>query len=247
MNFTNIIYGRHCVKGWRWSVEENTHPAHTLWCICGGKGTLKVGDKSFMLCRGDIFYLNYNKPLVGIQDDENPLHVQYVDFIPDKSEDTSQFVLHKKVVHMNFILSLLERIRVALQKSKDEASLWLNALLQEYQSLDNGNIYSPYSEKIGLLCERIRQTPGGDYCISEFAEEFGLSIDHFIRIFKKETGQSPYAFIQQARLDLAQICLRYSNMSITQIAINCGFSDLYSFSKFFKSRIGMSPRAFRNR
>lgn len=48
---------------------------------------------------------------------------------------------------MGFILSLLERVRLSLQKDNGEAALWLNVILQEYQSLYEGHRVSIYSEK----------------------------------------------------------------------------------------------------
>ncbi len=65
-----------------------------------------------------------------------------------------------------------------------------------------------------------------------------------------QTGQSPFAFIQQTRLDRCRLALidpAARSQTITRIAFDNGFSDMAHFSRLFKTTYGASPREYRKR
>lgn len=65
-----------------------------------------------------------------------------------------------------------------------------------------------------------------------------------------QTGQSPFAYIQQIRLDRCRLVLidpAARNTTITRIAFDNGFSDMAHFSRIFKTTYGASPREYRKR
>lgn len=78
------------------------------------------------------------------------------------------------------------------------------------------------------------------------AEEAGISLYHFIRLFKKCYGQTPIQLLIARRMVHAQKLLRETNLSVNEVAEYCGFSDLQIFSKAFKKYIGHSPSGFKN-
>lgn len=78
------------------------------------------------------------------------------------------------------------------------------------------------------------------------ATEAGLSLYHFIRLFKKCYGQTPIQMVITRRMVHAQKLLKEQRASIHEIAACCGFSDLQMFSKAFKKYTGHSPSTFKN-
>jgi AraC-like DNA-binding protein len=78
------------------------------------------------------------------------------------------------------------------------------------------------------------------------AIEAGLSLYHFIRLFKKCYGQTPIQMLIARRMAHAQKLLKESNLSVNEVAECCGFSDLQMFSKAFKKYTGNSPSTFKN-
>jgi AraC-like DNA-binding protein len=76
------------------------------------------------------------------------------------------------------------------------------------------------------------------------ASKANISSSHFRFLFKKKTGVSPMSYLQNLRIEKAKQQLLYSNSSITEISEKCGFSNLYSFSRSFKSVVGLSPQNF---
>ncbi|MFN3848163.1 MAG: helix-turn-helix transcriptional regulator [Spirosomataceae bacterium] len=77
------------------------------------------------------------------------------------------------------------------------------------------------------------------------ADEAGLSLYHFIRLFKKCYGQTPIQMLISCRMNHAQKMLKIKDLSINEVAINCGFSDLQTFSKAFKKHTGVNPSTFK--
>lgn len=54
-------------------------------------------------------------------------------------------------------------------------------------------------------------------------------------------------YAMQCRLKEAQLWLRKSDMSVSNIALNCGFSSMPYFYKYFSKNVGMSPTDYRKK
>jgi AraC-like DNA-binding protein len=77
------------------------------------------------------------------------------------------------------------------------------------------------------------------------AADYGSSRSHFYRCFQQYAGQSPQAFVIEARLRMARVLLHDSGNDIGWIAEHLGYSDVYFFSRQFKQHHGCSPSEFR--
>jgi len=82
--------------------------------------------------------------------------------------------------------------------------------------------------------------------VKELAAKFGVSEVTVRRMFLRETGRTPGRAIRELRLKYAAEELRTTRRPIGGIAESCGFSTMFSFSRAFRNRFGVSPRAFRN-
>ncbi len=99
-------------------------------------------------------------------------------------------------------------------------------------------------EKTRKLIEASNYAPLG---VAELAATFNMSVNHFIRRFKAETGATPAKYVLECRLNRSQDLLQFSDMNITAIALSLGFADLYTFSKAFRRYTGLSPSAWKQR
>jgi AraC-like DNA-binding protein len=81
--------------------------------------------------------------------------------------------------------------------------------------------------------------------LEEMADMAGLSPYHFNRKYKKETGVTPHQFLLSTRISAAKYSLSNSNMTISEIAISCGFIDESAFCYCFKKREGITPNEYR--
>ena len=74
----------------------------------------------------------------------------------------------------------------------------------------------------------------------------GFSKFYFSRLFKQFTNVSFYKYVNQKRIEKAAEMLTEPNISITNVALSCGFESLSSFIRMFKIVKGCTPTEFRN-
>src|SRR5215471_11068037 len=95
---------------------------------------------------------------------------------------------------------------------------------------------SEYAQRINRVIDYLRENLAKVACFSEF---------HFHRIFSAVSGETLNNFTNRLRLEKAARLLRYSDQSLTDIALNCGFSASATFSRAFCSGYDTSPSHFR--
>lgn len=81
--------------------------------------------------------------------------------------------------------------------------------------------------------------------VENIAKRANLSPSWFSTLFKRTYGVSPHQFLLGLRINHAADLLRTTELSIENIAIYCGFADVYHFSKSFRNKMGESPTEFR--
>jgi len=81
--------------------------------------------------------------------------------------------------------------------------------------------------------------------LHQLAEALGNSESHLRAQFRMLTGGSLGRHLRGLRITKACSLLHGTALSITQIAEQCGFESIYSFSRTFKAGCGLSPRAYR--
>ena len=82
------------------------------------------------------------------------------------------------------------------------------------------------------------------FYVDQLAALCGIKDSYFTRLFKEKFGMSPKKYIIQLKINHACELLRSEQYSVRQIAELCNFSDLYFFSRQFKSHMGISPTEF---
>lgn len=91
----------------------------------------------------------------------------------------------------------------------------------------------------------IRKNLANNVKVSTVARHVCISEDHFIRIFKRETGITPNAYIAQCRQERTEQLLITTDMPIKAIATTLGFEDYSYFNKLFKKNTGITPQQYR--
>ena len=83
--------------------------------------------------------------------------------------------------------------------------------------------------------------------LSDLAALMNISTMYFSNSFKAAFHISPKQYILNMRLTESQQLLLQTDLSIKEIAYSVGFENENYFSEFFTSKLGVSPRKFRNR
>ena len=106
---------------------------------------------------------------------------------------------------------------------------------------------SSKDERIRIALNYIRKNIGNKIMVKDLADSTSLSMEHFIRLFKKETGETPIMYITRVKMERAMVLLATSNANIKSIALTLGYDDLSYFTRTFKRFSGVSPQQYRDR
>jgi AraC-like DNA-binding protein len=80
--------------------------------------------------------------------------------------------------------------------------------------------------------------------LAEVARAACLSPYHFHRLFRETFHETPHQYLTRIRLERAAHLLSRSELPVTEICLECGFTSLGSFSSLFRRHFGNGPRAF---
>jgi AraC-like DNA-binding protein len=86
-----------------------------------------------------------------------------------------------------------------------------------------------------------------DVRLKDMAVLVELSTHHFSRAFRAATGMPPHRYLMKLRLERARELLHGRELTLTEIALETGFSDQSHLSRAFRAEFGIRPATFRNR
>lgn len=81
--------------------------------------------------------------------------------------------------------------------------------------------------------------------LEKLAELSCLSKDHFIRLFKKGMGTTPLQYVNQKKIEKAQLLLLTEELAVKEIAFRLAFEDYSYFNRLFKKITSMTPQEYR--
>ena len=104
-----------------------------------------------------------------------------------------------------------------------------------------------FYDSIEPAIEHIRTRYDSDITVDELANLCKMSKFHFCRIFKRATNMTAIQYLTEYKLSIADVMLRNSDTSISEIAHISGFDDESYFSRCYKKSRGVSPKAVRSK
>lgn len=81
--------------------------------------------------------------------------------------------------------------------------------------------------------------------MNALASIYGVSAHQLSGLFKKRFGVSVWQYVIDTRIDAASKLLRSPGFSVGMVAEQCGFRDVYYFSRLFKKHMNVSPKEYR--
>jgi AraC family transcriptional regulator len=85
----------------------------------------------------------------------------------------------------------------------------------------------------------------GRVMLKDVARECGLSASHFSRAFHRTIGTAPHHWLLKRRVTVAKEKLRDRRLTLSEVALACGFSDQSHLTRIFTRFVGVSPGAWR--
>jgi transcriptional regulator GlxA family with amidase domain len=86
-----------------------------------------------------------------------------------------------------------------------------------------------------------------DLSVPALAKRASMSDRHFARAFRDETGMTPAAYVEAARIERARIFLDSGDLPVETIARQAGFGTVETMRRAFRRRVGVSPAGYRSR
>ncbi|MEM8964662.1 MAG: AraC family transcriptional regulator [Acidobacteriota bacterium] len=118
-------------------------------------------------------------------------------------------------------------------------------LIDEKTSPDPSGLDLSYVDRINRAIDFILRHLDAPLKLEQVARAACLSPFHFHRIFRRLLGETLNEFIKRQRLERAVYLMSHApSRSLTEIALDCGFSSSSDFSRSFKKRFGVPPSVF---
>jgi AraC family transcriptional regulator len=99
--------------------------------------------------------------------------------------------------------------------------------------------------KLKGAIEYINTHFGEDISLTDIATAVGMSQYYFSRLFKQSIGMTPHTYLVVQRVNHAKELLSTTELTILEIANECGFANPSHFAKCFRQHTGISPKQFR--
>lgn len=103
----------------------------------------------------------------------------------------------------------------------------------------------PWGQRILRVVDHVQAHLDEDVAPETLADIAGLSLHHFHRVFRGLTGESVMGFVRRLRLERAAMQLKLGEAPVTQVALEAGYGSHEAFTRAFRSRFGVPPRAYR--
>ena len=157
--------------------------------------------------------------------------------------------------HLPRVAHLLGLIEAELRRPSLGSRLMIDGLLRAIAGLLVSRDVAEQAEP----CERIYLSPpklrrvidfieanlNESIGLDDLAQAAGLSANHFLRVFKLATGETPYHFLRARRLERARQLLTENSMPLAELALECGFANQAHFTAAFSRELGISPGRYR--
>lgn len=153
------------------------------------------------------------------------------------------------------LAGLIEAASAALDSDSDTARVYIAkaaALLKGSAARNRWRDDGPEMQRGGLapwqarrVVEYVADHLGSRIRTTDLAAVAQLSASHFTRAFKETFGETPLGYVSRQRMRYAQDLMLRSGECLSQIALTCGHCDQSHFTRVFRRKVGMSPRAWR--
>jgi len=153
------------------------------------------------------------------------------------------------------LAGLIDAASAALDSDRDTARACIAkaaAMLKRSTARNPWREASPEIQRGGLAPWQARRVAsyvtehlGSRIRTTDLAAVAQLSASHFTRAFKETFGETPLGYVSRQRMHYAQELMLRSGECLSQIALTCGHCDQSHFTRVFRRKVGMSPRAWR--
>ena len=172
--------------------------------------------------------------------------VIFISFTMEKNQYFEVLRNNKFIIEDNSLTLLMEFQKSYVDQNSDEIPFLVGLLLIDIlkgKNLIQTNNKVSDSPILSQIISEIHDNIGTS--ILEMAKKLGYNENYLRRYFKKNVGISLGNYILEIKTNKAMALLNSDEMNITEIAHECGYDSISSFSRSFKTYVNISPNQFR--
>lgn len=226
--------------------------------VLSGSGTLMYHEKLYHLQAGSCFFIDCMVPYYHQSSTEDPWELMWIHFNGATSE--SYYRCYSSMSEPAFLPHSFQEIREKVESLLDvnthsdlSAEIASSRLIMDILSILLQEVTNSKEEQ-GAAHEKlldIRQYLDEHYAekfsLDTLSEHFYISKYHLSREFKNQFGITPNLYVISKRITMVKKLLRFSDFSLEEIAMKCGFYDTSYMNKQFKKSEGISASDFRKK
>ena len=237
-----------------WALEEHDHDYHQYLVVTQGILKLRISHREYQCRSGNLIYIppftshslysetGYSQLGINCQnagDDRGILKA--LDQLSEAAHIPIPYQLYNRIIEFSEALPWEHPLkRLEAFNLADQITIYLcrTILLKEDH---------PFSFWYPRIQDYLQRHRHSKFLLRDASHELGISIPHLERLAKKFFNHGLIEEFLELKADKACLELIESDRQIAEIADSLGFSSSAYFSKFFSSRIGVSPRKYRER
>lgn len=247
------------------------HKALELKYFYEGSSTLLVGNDAIIATAGDVIIINPYEfhATINYSEEKGKYHLIMVDPdffppLPEMGSDLETMFFSERRSFINQITDsqeLRNLLSSVVDEYKNQQKLYklrirglmleVLAILLRYGTKSTQNTKSEqiirHHSTIVPALSKIRNEYKNDLSLDELAEVCCVNKYYFCRIFKEAMGVTPMQYLCDYRLNHADIIIRNTDKSISDIIADCGFNDESYFYKCYKKHFGVTPYSRRTK
>ncbi len=253
---------------------EHSHNFWEIIIINGGNGKHWLEGQSFPVSTGDVFLIQerqrhyfhdqqnlelinvlYDPELLGLPEGELRKLPGYSAMFMLEPQHRRHHRFSSRLQRLDLAPAIQIADKIETATNEKDAGWEVTSLtaLQEliiylskcYVSADSPDATSllRVADVIALI-EKEYMTP---WNLNDLVRTANMSKGNLIRVFKNATNQTPIEYLIEIRIQKAMDLLRKTNLPISEIAYQVGFSDSNYFSRHFRDKVNSSPKEFREK
>lgn len=239
----------------KWNTTEKLK-VNKFYYVTDGEFELSIDNKTYIVKKGQLVMIPADLKHSYKLTEKEHMKKHWCHFEAFSGTESLFDVIKSDLIidiGINTELTTLFKKLYKYEKNPDELSnfsakailmLIIGIYLKNCQRITSVN--STENSDLSSVINYMKENINGNITVSELAHFTHLHPNYFIRMFKQYFGSSPIKYFNNMKVSAAKEHLQRSNNSIEEISKTLGFSDLYSFSKFFKKNVGISPSQFKS-
>lgn len=247
----------HFIAQREYAVKRDMHNSYLLIYTIGGSGSVITDNTKIDIAAGNAIIIDCHKPHSYYSASEK-WEFLWIHFNGISMKEIFD-VLYPSNVHAikiddvrtfkSRIVSLIERIEINTMENCFEISSQLhtvfNIILKSTLENEKCSRKKDFMNDIDTAIEFIKNNYSKSISIDDIISDIHISKYHFIRMFRRVMGITPYSYLMNYRINVSKTMLRSTDKTIVEISELCGFMDASNFITQFKKHTGQKPLQYR--